>query len=68
MTPQAASGGISRERFKGGSPNLTRLSGGTGPINMPDMTSLVASGRLQNTIKYCIKVMCEMGPAGQRVE
>ena len=51
MHPQAASGGILRERFKRGSPNFTRFSRTTGPTNLPDMTSLVASGRLQNAIK-----------------
>ena len=42
----AASGGISRECFKRGLPNFTGLSGTTVARNMPDMTSLVTSGRL----------------------
>ena len=66
MPPQMASVGISQERFKRGSPNFTRLLGTTGSINLPDMTSLVASGRLQNAIKYCTKVVER--PVGQRVQ
>ena len=34
MTPQTASGGISRERFKRGSPNFTWLSGTAGYTNL----------------------------------
>ena len=34
----------------------------TGPTNLPDMTSLVACGRLQNAVKYCTQVMCKTGP------
>ena len=51
-------GGISRERFKWGSLNFTQLSGITAPTNLPDMTSLVASGRRKlqmNTACKCIK-------------
>ena len=54
MPPQAALGGISRERFKRGSPHLAGLSGTTGPTDMPDMTSLITYGRLKmqlNTIQ-----------------
>ena len=51
-----ASGGISLERFKRGSPNFTHSSWTSGPTNRPDMTSLAASNRLQNTIKYCTEV------------
>ena len=40
----------------------------TGHINLPDMTSLVASSRLQNAVKYCTKVVRKTGPAGQRVK
>ena len=50
MSPQTASGGISREKFMRGSHNCTGLSGINGPTNGPDMTSIVASGRLQNAI------------------
>ena len=35
---------------------------------LPDMTSLITSGLLQNAIKYCTKLMCKTGPVGQRVE
>ena len=48
--------------------NFTHLSGITGPTNLPDMTSLVASGRLQNAIKYWTKVMRKVGPVDQRVK
>ena len=48
--------------------NFTRFSGTTGPTNLPDMTSLVASGRLQNAINYCTKVMRKTAPVGQRVK
>ena len=68
MPPQTASGGISWEWFKRGSPNFTQLSRITGATNLPDMTSLVASGRLQNTIKYWTKVMRKTGPVGKRVK
>ena len=57
MPPQTASGGISREKFKRGSPNCTRLSRTSGLINLPEMTSLVASDRLQNAIKLFTKVV-----------
>ena len=68
MPPRTASGGISRERFKRGSPNFTRLSGTTVPTNQPDMTPLITSGRLQNSIKYCTKVTGKTCPAGQIVK
>ena len=61
-----ASGGISREQFKPSSLNFTGIVRTTGPTNMPDMTSLAVSSRLQNAIKYGTKVR-ETGPAGQRV-
>ena len=48
MPLQTASGGISREKFKRGSPNFTQLSGITGPTHVLDSTTLVASGRLPN--------------------
>ena len=38
-------------------PKVQMLSGITGPIHLPDMTSLVASGRLKNAIEYCTKVV-----------
>ena len=59
---------VSRERFKQRSPNLECLSGTTGPINLPDMTLLPPSGRLQNAIKYYTKVRKKTGLVGQRVE
>ena len=68
MPPQTASGRISRERFKRESPNFRRLSGTNGPTNLWDMTSLVASGRLQNAIKYWTNVMRKTGLRGQRVK
>ena len=65
MPHQPASGGISRERFKRGSPIFTWLSGTTDPTNLLDMTSLIAYGRLQNAIKYCTKVVCKTGPTAK---
>ena len=47
---------ISRDRFRRGSRNFTNLSETASLINQPDMTSLSASGRLQNPIEYCITV------------
>ena len=67
MPHQTSSGGISREWFRRGSPNFARLSGTAGPRNLPDMTSLLPSRRLQNAIKYCPKVMRKTGPPGQSV-
>ena len=40
----------------------TRITGST---NLPDMTSLVTLGQLQNAIKCCRKVMRKTGPASQ---
>ena len=68
MPLQTASGGISRQRFMRVSPNFTRLSWITGPTNLLDITSTVASGRLQNAINYWTKVMRKAGPVGQRVK
>ena len=68
MLPQTASDGISQERFEGGSPSFTQLSGTIGRTHLLDMTSLVASGRMQNAIKYCTKMMRKTGPADQRVK
>ena len=48
--------------------HFTRLSMTSGPTNLPDTTSLVASGRLQNPIKYCTKVMRKTGTAGHIVK
>ena len=67
IPPTTASRGISQERFKLRSWNLTCLSKTNGPINLPDRTSLAASGRLQNVIIYCTKVR-KTGPGEQRVE
>ena len=50
IPPPTALRGISRERFKLGSWNFTLLSRTTGPTNLPEMTSLAASGWLQNVI------------------
>ena len=63
MPLQTASGGMFREGFKRGSPNFTWVSGTIGPPNLPDMTSLVVSGRLQNANKYCTKVVRKTSPA-----
>ena len=68
MPPYTASGVISREKFMRGSPNFTRLSGTNVHKNLPDMTSLISSGRLQNAIEYWTKVMRKTGTAGQRVK
>ena len=59
-----ASGGISREWFKRGSPNFTYLSGTISFTNLMDMTLLAASSRLQNAIKYYTKVH-KTGPASK---
>ena len=67
MPPPTASGGISQERFRRGSRTFAGLSGTIGSQNLPNMTSLAASGRLQNAVKYCTKVR-KTGPADQRVE
>ena len=45
MPHQTASSEICRERFKRGSPNFVRLSGTSGFINPPDMTSPATSNR-----------------------
>ena len=53
-----ALGQISPERFKRVSRNFTPLSETVSPTNLPDMTSLTASGRLQdatNTAQKCVK-------------
>ena len=63
MSRPTALGGISRERFKRGPRNLISLSSAIGPTNLPDMTSLTDSGRLQKAIKYCTKVR-QTGAAG----
>ena len=62
MPLPTASGGISRERFKLGSRSFWRLSGTIGLTNMLDVTSLAASGLLQNAVNYCTKV-CTTGLA-----
>ena len=46
--------------------NHPYLSGTIGLTNLSDMTSLSASDRLQNAIKYFTKVL-KTGSAGQRV-
>ena len=45
-----------REWFDLDSPNFTRTLILVGPTTTLDMTSLAASGRLQNAIRYCTKV------------
>ena len=69
MMPPMALGGISGQRFKQGAGNFMGLLMTIAPTNLPDMTSLAVSGRLQNVIKYGTKVR-KTGPvqAGQRVE
>ena len=42
------------------------MAGTIGLKNIPDMTSLAASGRLQNAIKYCTKVL-KTGSAGKQL-
>ena len=64
MPRLTASGGISREMFKRGSQNFTRLSVTIGPTCLPDMTLLAVSGRLQNVIKYSTEV-CKTRPPGK---
>ena len=59
MQPPTASRGISGKWFKRGSRNFTRLPRTTRLTNLPDVTSLAFSGRLQNAIKeklYCSKL------------
>ena len=51
MWPQTALGVFHREWFVRGS-----QSGTVGPTNLPNMTPLAASGRLQYAVKYCTKV------------
>ena len=48
--------GISQELFKLGPRNFTHLLRISGLTNMPEMTSLAASGQLQNVIKYCTEL------------
>ena len=54
IPPLAASGGISREQFEQGSRHFTHLLRTIDLTNLPDMTSLASSGRLQNAIKFSI--------------
>ena len=63
MLPRRTSGGVYREWLKIGSQNGTRLLGTIGLTNLLDLTSLAASGRLQNAIKYCTKVTKRVPPA-----
>ena len=68
MPPPMVSYGISWERFMTimrGPPNFKCLSGPIGFTNLPDMTSLATSGRLQNAINYCTKVRksCTVHPS-----
>ena len=56
MPPLTPFGGIFQEWFKQGSRNFTHMLWTIGPTNMPHMTSLALSGRLQNAIKYRTKV------------
>ena len=57
-------GPISRERFL---TKFYKLNETMTLTNVPDVTSLAVSGRLQNGIKYCTKLR-KAGPVGQRVE
>ena len=65
MLPPTASGRISREWFKQGLQSVTSLSGTIGLTNLPDMTSLAVSSRLQNAL-YCLNVL-KTGVAGIEV-
>ena len=56
MAPPNGLGGISRERFRRGSSNFTRLSMTSGPSNQPETASLAPSSRQQNAVKYYRKV------------
>ena len=56
MPPPISSGQISQELFKRGSQNFTYLLGTNSFANLLDMTSIAASGRLQNAIKYSTKM------------
>ena len=60
-----ALGRLSSEQFKRGPRNFTTLSGTVSPTNLPvpDMTSLAASGQLQNATEYGTKVR-KTGAAG----
>ena len=57
--PQTASGRISQESFKRGSPNFTYLLGTIGPTNLLDMTLLVVpvccKMQLNTAQKWCLK-------------
>ena len=55
MPPRTASDGIYREHFVPGPPKFESLSETFGPINLPDITSPVAFGGMQNATKYCKK-------------
>ena len=46
---------------------LHAFRGQSAPQSLPDMTSLAASGRLQNAIKYCTKVRKCVQPAKGRI-
>ena len=67
MPPTTTLGRISGERFKGGPRTFTHLSRTVRLTNLSDMTSLAASGRLQNAIKYCTKAHKTGAPATSRI-
>ena len=58
MPPQTASGGMSPERFKQGSQNFICLLYTIAPTNLPDMTSLAVSSRLQKCSTCSTLVLC----------
>ena len=63
MSPPKALGRISPEWSEQESRNITHLPWTISLTNLPDMTSIAASGRLQNAVKYCTKVR-KTGVAG----
>ena len=60
MPHPTALGSLYEQWFKRGSRNFTHLSETIGPTNLPDMTSLAATCRLQmqlNTAQKCVKLV-----------
>ena len=64
MWPSTVSVGIYRDLFAPRPPKFTCLSGTVDLTDLPDMTSLAVSGRLQNATKYCTKLL-KTGAAGR---
>ena len=67
MPTPTASDGILESSLSDNHEHFSCLSGGIDTTILTDMTSLAASGRLQNTIKNCISVR-KTGATGRRVE